>query len=123
MRHLLTTMAQPSNTQLTCKEADIILAISSINQNQIQSIKRAALTFNVPRSTLRDRRAGITARRDCVPNLKKLTKLKEEVKVRYILDLDLQGFAPTLGTIKDIADKLLATRASLGLACYRYSYR
>ena len=30
MRHLLTTMAQPSNTQLTCKEADIILAISSI---------------------------------------------------------------------------------------------
>ena len=28
--------------------------------------------------------------------------------VRYILDLNLQGFAPTLGTIQDIIDKLLA---------------
>ena len=43
-----------------------------------------------------------------MPNLKKLTKLKEEVIVRYILDLDLWGFAPTLGAVKDIADKLLA---------------
>ena len=105
-------MAQPSNTQLACKEADIILTISSIDQNQIQSTKRAALTFNVPQLTLRDRRAGITTRRDYKPNSKKLTKLKEEVIIRHILELDLQGFAPTLGTIKDMADKLLAARAT-----------
>ena len=47
-----------------------------------------------------------------MPNLKKLTKLKEEVIVRYILDLDLRGFAPTLGAIHDMADKLLAGRAA-----------
>ena len=47
-----------------------------------------------------------------MPNLKKLTKLKEEVIVRYILDLDSQGFAPTLGAIKNIADKLLTARAA-----------
>ena len=47
-----------------------------------------------------------------MPNLKKLTKLKEEVIVRYILDLDLRGFAPTLGAIKDIADKLLSVCAA-----------
>lgn len=112
MRHLLTTIAQPSNTQLTCKEADIILTISSIEQNQIQSIKRAVLTFNIPRSTLRDQRARITVQCNCVPNLKKLTKLEEEVIVRHILDLDLWGFAPTLNTVKDIADKLLTAHAA-----------
>jgi hypothetical protein len=86
--------------------------LSPLSISQIRSIKRAASTFNVPQSTLRDRRAGITARRDCVPNLKKLTKLKEEVIFRHILDLDSRGFAPTLGAVKDIADKLLAARAA-----------
>jgi len=105
-------MAQPSNTQLACKEADIILAISSINQNQIQSTKRATLTFNVPQLTLRNQRARITTRRDYKPNSKKLTKLKEEVIVRHILELDSRGFAPTLGAIKDIVDKLLTARAT-----------
>ena len=47
-----------------------------------------------------------------MPNLKKLTKLKEEVIVRYILDLNLWGFAPTLNTVKDIADKLLTAHAA-----------
>ena len=30
--------------------------------------------------------------------------------IRHILDLDSQGFTPTLGTVQDIIDKLLATR-------------
>jgi hypothetical protein len=47
-----------------------------------------------------------------MPNLKKLTKLKEEVIVRHILDLDSRGFTPTLGAVKDIVDKLLTARAA-----------
>ena len=47
-----------------------------------------------------------------MPNSKKLTKLKEEVIIRHILDLDSRGFAPTLGAVKDIADKLLAAHAA-----------
>ena len=105
-------MAQPITTRLPHNEADVLLALSAINQNQIQSEKRAAATFNVPRSTLYDRRAGIPARRDCEPNSKKLTKLEEEVIVRHILDLDSQGFAPTLGAVRDMANKLLTVRGA-----------
>ena len=105
-------MPQPSKPQQTYSEADITLAISAISQNQIKSVRRAASTFNVARSTLRSRRAGITARRDCQPNSKKLTKLEEEVIVRHILDLDSRGFAPTLGAVRDMADKLLAERGA-----------
>ena len=112
MRHLLTTMAQPSTTQLPYNEGDILLAISSIDAAQIPSARRAAAIFNVPEATLRDRRAGKPARRDCEPNSKKLTKLEEEVIVRHILDLDTRGFAPTLGAVQDMADKLLAERSA-----------
>jgi len=66
--------------------------------------------FNVSQTTLRDRRAGKPARRDCQPNSKKLTGLEEEVIVRHILDLDQRGFAPTYAAVRDMADKLLAAR-------------
>ncbi|KAF1828269.1 hypothetical protein BDW02DRAFT_512746 [Decorospora gaudefroyi] len=46
-------------------EADVQLAITFINASQIQSNRRAATAFNIPRSTLNDRRAGRPARRDC----------------------------------------------------------
>ena len=62
--------------------------------------------------TIRRRRAGIPARRDCQPNSKKLTKLEEEVIVDHILDLDLRGFAPTYAAVRDMADKLLAARGA-----------
>ena len=44
--------------------------------------------------------------------LKKLTKLEEEVIVRHILELDLQGFALKLCAVQDMADKLLNKRHS-----------
>jgi hypothetical protein len=68
--------------------------------------------YQVSRRTIDRRHAGIAARRDCEPNSKKLTKLEEEVIVRHILNLDLQGFPPTLGAVQDMANKLLAKRGA-----------
>ena len=62
--------------------------------------------------TIRRRRAGIPARRDCQPNSKKLTKLEEEVIVDHILDLDLRGFSPTYAAVRNMADRLLAARVA-----------
>jgi hypothetical protein len=105
-------MALLSTTQLPCNEADILLAIQAINQDQIESEYRAASTFNVPRTTLRRRRAGIQLRRDCEPKSKKLTKQEEEVIESYILDLDSRGFPPTLCAVRDMADQLLSERGA-----------
>ena len=41
-------MAQPTTLKLAYNEADILLAILAIDQNQIQSEKRAVLVFSVP---------------------------------------------------------------------------
>ena len=75
-------------------------------------MKRAAATYNVPKSTLCDRLARKAAQRDCEPNLKNLTKLKEEVVIRHILDLNLRRFPPCVNAVKDIANTLLTARSA-----------
>jgi hypothetical protein len=103
-------MSQQRQALLRSNEADIQLSISCLNKNQIYSVRAAAQTYSVSRTTLRSRRAGRPARRDCQPNSKKLTQLEEQVIVGHILDLDLRGFTPTYAAVRDMADKLLAAR-------------
>ncbi|KAB2111081.1 hypothetical protein AG0111_0g1524 [Alternaria gaisen] len=105
-------MAPPNQAQNVSCEADIQLAVSAISQGQIQSYRGAARTYEVSRTTLKRRRAGVPARPDCQPNSRKLTQREEEVIVRHILDLDARGFAPTYAAVRDMADKLLAARGA-----------
>jgi hypothetical protein len=46
-------MAQRSATLIALNEADIQLAISSLNSHQIQSNRRAAAVYNVSERTIR----------------------------------------------------------------------
>ena len=105
-------MAQRSATLSALNEADVQLAISSINSRQIQSNRNAAAIYSVSERTIRRRRAGVPARRDCQPNSRKLTQREEEVIISYILDLDQRGFAPTYEAVRDIANRLLTTRGA-----------
>ncbi|KAJ8117809.1 hypothetical protein OPT61_g1084 [Boeremia exigua] len=105
-------MALLLRAQLSYNKSDIVLASVAIDHQQLQSSRRAASTYGVPKSTLNDRRAGKLARRDCQPNLKKLTTIEEEVIVSYIIKLDLRGFAPTYAAVRDIANRLLAARGA-----------
>ena len=93
-------------------EAKINLALQAIKQDQFQSVRHAAVTYDVPRTSLRRQRAGILLKRDYKPKLKKLTKLKETVIYDYIIDLDKRGFAPTLNAVQAIANRLLGERGS-----------
>ena len=58
-------MAQRNASQLALNKADIQLAISSIESGQIQSNRSAAAIYNVSERTIRRRRVGKPARRDC----------------------------------------------------------
>jgi hypothetical protein len=105
-------MAPRNVTQLLSNEAHIQLAISSINTKQTQGNRPAAAIYSVAEATLRRRRAGIPARRDCQPNSKKLSLREEEVIISHILNLDTRGFGPTYAAVRDMADKLLAARGA-----------
>jgi hypothetical protein len=95
---------------MASKESDIQLAILAIDKQQIRSNRSAATIYNVDERTLRRRRAGIIARRDCQPNSKKLTQREEEVVIQHILDLGQRGFPPTYAAVRDMANKLLTAR-------------
>jgi hypothetical protein len=103
-------MPQSNQIQSNYKEGQILLAISAIERGQIQSVRHAAKTYDVPRVTLARRLDGIRARRDSTANLKKLTENEEEVIIRHILDLDSRGFSPRLKEVADMANHLLASR-------------
>ena len=105
-------MAPPQRVLSSYNQADILLASTSLDSQQLSSSRRAALVYNVPKSTLNNRRAGRPARRDCQPNSKKLTQLEEQVITSYILDLDLRGFAPTYAAVRNMANKLLTARGA-----------
>jgi hypothetical protein len=103
-------MSQQRYTQKTYTEADIQLAVQDINLQQIQNVKRAAAVYNVPRTTVQDRRNGKRPRRDCEPNTKRLTKLEEEAIQQSILDYSVRGLPVQRRDVQDMADRLLRER-------------
>ncbi|ESZ97150.1 hypothetical protein SBOR_2463 [Sclerotinia borealis F-4128] len=74
------------------------------------SRQSAAKLYNVPETTLRNRMNSLTPLQEYRPPTQKLTKLEEEVILQYILDIDIQGFAPRLSGVEDIANDILDTR-------------
>jgi hypothetical protein len=103
-------MDQPPDLGSLSKEEKIKLALQAIKKPQELSVRRAAIVYNVPRSTLQDRRAGTRSTRDTHPKSLNLTKAEEQMLVQYIRKLDQQGLAPTLRSVKDMANQLRAAR-------------
>lgn len=103
-------MLQPHDLEALPREDRIILAIQAMRLDASMSQRRAAATYNVPESTLRDRRASQTSRRDTQPNRLKITKAEKETIIQYIRKLDARGFAPTFTYIRSMANQLLAVR-------------
>ena len=93
------TMSLPTNAQSIPKETRIQLTIQAIERGQIHTERHAITTYQVPRSTLRDRRARKTPRVKTRPNLMKLTAIEEEVIIKYILDLNARGYSPSLAQV------------------------
>ena len=105
------TQLQYNNTiNSQSQEARILLVIQVIRTNQEMSIRCIVKTYDVSQTILRDRM------KDCVPKTEErnarhnLISIKEETLVRYILDLDSQGFSSWINDVRDMIDLLYKTR-------------
>jgi hypothetical protein len=105
-------MSQPHRIQRSYTKGNLQLTILDLNSQQIQSSKRAATTYNVPRRTLINQRAGRRSQRDCEPNSKRLTKLEEKVIIQRVLKESSRGIPSSKADVRDMADKLLRERGS-----------
>jgi hypothetical protein len=103
-------MPPQHNTLLLEHEGRLQLALSAFNSGQFRSHRAAAVAFDIKRCTLDECARGIPFRLETPPNSYKLTRTEEQTIVRYILNLDSQGFAPRLCEVADMADKLLGVR-------------
>jgi hypothetical protein len=103
-------MDQPPDLGSLSKEERIKLALQAIKKPQELSVRCAAIVYNVPRSTLQDRRAGTRSTRDTHPKSSNLTKAEEQMLVQYIRKLEQQGLAPTLRSVENMANQLRAAR-------------
>ena len=92
------------------KESRIILALEALKKDPKLSVRKVATLYEIPRSSLRRRRAGKQPQRELPANLCKLTDLEEKVLLEKVLDLDTQGFQPCLSDIRDMANRLRTSR-------------
>ena len=103
-------MPQQRDLPRTYNEGTLQLALLPIERDEIESGRRTAAVYKVPKSTLYARRAGRPSRSDCAPNSKTLIELEEESIVTYILNLDLRGIRAIRSIVEDMANNLLAER-------------
>jgi hypothetical protein len=87
-------MSPPHQALPLYEEGRILLAIQALKLGYIQSVRAAAVAYDIPRSILQRRINGIASRRDTISNTQRLTPQEELAIVRYILDLDSRGFPP-----------------------------
>jgi hypothetical protein len=98
------------DAQLSEQEGRISLTLSAFQSHKFKSLQSAAQVFNVPRTTLSARHQGRLYIDDRRNAQHKLTRTKEQTIVQYILNLGLQGFAPRLCEVADMANKLLGVQ-------------
>jgi hypothetical protein len=106
----LYVMPQQQHQIEPSKERQIQLALQALKQDATLSLRRAAAIYKVTHTTLSRRRAGQTPQADRWPKSRNLTKTKESVVVKHILNLISRGFPPRLTAVADMANSLRAER-------------
>ena len=92
------------------QEARILLVIQVIRTNQEMSIRYTVKTYDVSQTTLRDRIKSYVFKVEERNVWHNLTPTEEETLVRYILDLDSQGFSSRINDVRDMIDLLRKIR-------------
>ncbi|KAL2885194.1 hypothetical protein HOO65_080144 [Ceratocystis lukuohia] len=100
-------MAPPRN------EANIVLALQALQNSPELRLQPAARLYQVNYHALRRRQNGLQCWRNTMPNSQRPSYLEEQVIIKFILGLDLQGFPPQLRSVEEIVKRLLADRDAL----------
>ena len=92
------------------QKARLSLAKKAVKSGKFTSERKAAIAYNVSRSTLqgflkRDQQGKQLARKTG-----KLTKLEEKALIQWIINMDTRGAPPRPPIVKDMANILLSQR-------------
>lgn len=99
-------MASPIFNQ----EGRLSLALNTLEEGKISTVRAAAVAFGVPRTTLFRRLKGVLPKRGMPATTRKLTRQEEDILVRWVLDIDSRGYAPRVSDVARKANLLLSER-------------
>lgn len=100
---------------INIQDTQIDLALAAMLYNKKISFRKAALIFNIPLYILLNRSRGVTSRSIIAMSQYKLDPSKEQVIIQYILNLNTQGFSPTIYEVGDMANLLLRKYNTLSI--------
>lgn len=106
-------MAPTRQPQLPSEEGRIALAAAAVRKDKALPVRRAATLYDTPHSTLQGRLAGALPRAVSNATKRKLLPTEEQSLIRWILDLNQQGFSPQLIDVRRMANTLLAARGQV----------
>ena len=70
-------MSPPNQALPSNQEGRILLAIQALKLHHLTSVRIAAITYDIPRTTLRDRINGKAFQHDSISNTQRLTSQEE----------------------------------------------
>jgi len=101
-------MPPKSTAQAAQREGRLLLALEALQKGQIQTIRAAATSYDVPESTLRYRLQGHPSRDNSTPNNQKLTSTEESALIKWIQSMDQRGLPLRATLVRQMAGLLLA---------------
>jgi membrane-bound lytic murein transglycosylase B len=103
-------MTSTQNQESRQKEGRLLFAKQAVQNNRISSIRKAATSYDIPRTTLQRRLDGTASQSASNSQKRKLQPSEEKALVEWILSLDRRGFPPQIIDVRRMADCLLAAR-------------
>jgi hypothetical protein len=100
------TIVQSNMKQYT--EEDVDSALQAIAMGR--SLRKAALEWGIPRTTLRDRIDGTQPRSVAFSGLQRLSKVQEDHLTQWILTQEALGLPPTHAQVRTFVSRILATK-------------
>lgn len=97
-------MFRQHNRELLRYKDIFIVAIQSNKRRRFFSGQHVAAIYSVRRSTLHDRRAGMTLRCESQAKSSRLMRYKETTLFRYVRKLYTREFSPTLESARGVTD-------------------
>jgi hypothetical protein len=95
--------ARQSRSNLVEQEGRIQLAIQALKNREVTTIRRAAVVFSVPLSTLHNRMKGAQYKAEQRNHTFRLSETQEEALVEWILSRDRRGVAPRVAHVGQMA--------------------
>lgn len=92
------------------KQQRLQLALEAYKKGLFLSITKAALAYDVPPSTLKDRIKGVAPREEKTANCRKLTDTEEDTLSAWILDMEKRGLPLQMSAIRHLVQRLLSAR-------------